>query len=625
VGDVPVRETGIEVWQWTRQKYRIRAIVLLLINAALFVGLGCFTFWLRTGEYSPFAIDDYWRCWKEAFSPTRVPPVTLIDFLTFPIPVSQVPLMMVIVGLVLASLTAVPILVSMLYRFPFSLIFTLIICFVAVVPWLAITVTFCCFLARWKPLRFSFHYATALISLLPLAVYYALATRGPAVSSFASPVEMAKFYVPWVLALIVACILMAVVLVIAKLVNYRPGAIAPLMALMFAAPVLLFETLVGRDELYYRLLEVNYGPGSKDHFVDNTDASPIIDRIAGRRWERIKDKDSTATLESVREGVRVLLDFQLSQAQPDLHLEGLLNDAQLASEQYQAVLSCKEFLRRFPKSRYVPNVLYLKGRAIDLRIDQVYFRQTAILRYHQDFPSEASLPAWRELYDLYLDSPLWIVAAHRLALLEARRGHTGEAVKMLEVLFGWYDKYQKEQATGSAPPGWRSFFARRSVPRPLDLNPAGVLLEARKLHSLIVNNGDPQQNNLALRRLLCMNPRHPMYQANLRQMLDDLPGKYPLTPLRDNLQVLVARASAGSSHSRRIELLKDCVAQCAKDPKSDAFPMARFELGLAYKDDRRLEEARKEFEDLSRNSPESPWAQEARQQLAAMGVGKSGF
>ena len=74
-------------------------------------------------------------------------------------------------------LTAIPILVSMLYRFPFSLIFTAIIAFVTVFPWLAITVTFCCFLARWRPFRFQFRFATALLALLPVALYYAMATR----------------------------------------------------------------------------------------------------------------------------------------------------------------------------------------------------------------------------------------------------------------------------------------------------------------------------------------------------------------------------------------------------------------------------------------------------------------
>ena len=48
---------------------------------------------------------------------------------------------------------------------------------------------------------------------------------------------MAKLYLPWITALLGGCLVMAVVLTIARIVNYRPGAMAPLMAVMFAIPV----------------------------------------------------------------------------------------------------------------------------------------------------------------------------------------------------------------------------------------------------------------------------------------------------------------------------------------------------------------------------------------------------
>lgn len=618
----PPQEPTVEVWQWTRRKYRVRAIVLLLLNAALFAGLGCFTFWLRTGALSPLGVADYGETWWQAFDPYKVPPVTLIDFLTYPIPVDQVPFMMIIVALVLASLTAIPILVSMLYRFPFSLLFTAIICFVAVVPWLAITVTFCCLLARWRPLRFSFHYATALISLVPLGGYYALATRSPAGASVLAPMELARYYVPWVMALIGACVLMGLVLTIAKLVNYRPGAIAPLMAVMFAVPVVLFETKVGKDELYYRLIEDAYGPRSRKHFVDYTDAMPVIQRIADRRLESMTDNPPSRA--SMIEQVRLALDLQLAWVQPERDEEGLLSEEAFATEQLQAVRQCDAFIARYPNSRYVPNVQYLKGRALDLRVDHAYFRRTAIIRHYQDFPNMASLETWRTLWEGQVDpSTLAIVAGYRVALLEARRGRMDESLQVLEALLSRHDRAAARPAEPAAAMSWRSFFAKKPPSRALEVDPAAVLLEARKLRSLIKFNRDPQQKDLPLQSLLSLNPRHPLYQSNLRQLLDEIPARYPLTPLRDNLEVLIATVSAGPSRSRRIELLKACVDEFSRDPKSDALPMAQFELGVAYKADSRLDEARAVFEELSKGSPDSPWSLEAKQQLAAMGAGKT--
>jgi len=348
-----------DVWHWTTRKYRIRAAVLLLVNATLFAGLGCFTFWLRTGHYTPFTGQPYWQMWQNAFNPNSSEQITLIDFLLYPIPVDQVPMMMPIVGLVLASLTTIPILVSMLYRFPYSLIFTAIIAFVAVVPWLAITVTLCCFLARWRPLQFSFRLATGLISMLPLVAYYALATKGVSAVGQRLPLDMAKLYVPWVIALIGACMVMAIVLMIARVVNYRPGAIAPLMTVLFAVPVVLFEAKVGRDELYYRLLQFDYGPNSSTHFLDHLDAAKLIQRVAERRMDELNDPKMT--MDSLLEQVQLDVQLRLATGRAPEDVVRLINE-DFALEQYQAVRACREFCEKYPNSRYRPNALYLQGR-----------------------------------------------------------------------------------------------------------------------------------------------------------------------------------------------------------------------------------------------------------------------
>lgn len=611
----PSRQPSVEVWQWTKPKYRIRAVVLLLCNALLFVGLGCFTFWLRTGEY-PFAIDNYWHTWWEAFDPLREKQVTLIDFLVYPIPVNQVPLMMVIMGLVLASLTAIPILVSILYRFPFALVFTAIICFVAVVPWLAITVTFCCLLARWKPLQFSFRFATAMIALLPLVVYYWLATRNASAAAMLPPLELARLYLPWVIALSAACVLMALVLTIARLVNYRPGAIAPLMAVMFATPVLLFETKVGRDELYYRLLETRYGPGSTTHFVDFLDAMPTIRRIADERLRSINDP--TVSPEAILEQVRTQIELQVASIAPEREREGIQNLEVFAMEQFEAVHASDDFVARFPESRYIPNALYLKGRALDMRIDEPYFRRTAIVLHYQDFPNNASRTAWQWLHDEYQDYPaLWAVATYRLAMIDARGGDIDGALRLLDELIAGSGSAARNPASAPAG-GWRLLFAKSPPAETLDINSEAVILEARKLRNLLFHNRDPQQNDLPLRRLLSFNPRHAHYQSNLRQMEASLAARHPLTPLRDNLQVLMA--AANPSRSRRIEMLEAFIREADRQPDSDALPEARFQLGMAYKEDSRTEDARKQLDEVTRLHADSPWAVEARQQLANMGA-----
>jgi len=95
------------------------------------------------------------------------------------------------------------------------------------------------------------------------------------------PVDRVKFVAPWVLAIVASAAVFAVVLTVSRIVNYRPGAVTPLLAVMFALPVILFEKHVGRDELYYRLLE-----RSDEAYFADADASMGLESAARIAWER---------------------------------------------------------------------------------------------------------------------------------------------------------------------------------------------------------------------------------------------------------------------------------------------------------------------------------------------------
>ena len=592
-----------DVWDWTRSKYRVRAIILLLINALLFAGLGCFTFWLRSGEYTPFSTNRYWQIWLQAFDPVRDEQITLIDYLLYPIPVDQVPMMMIIVGLVLASLTAIPILVSMLYRFPFSLIFTGIICFIGVLPWLAITVTVCCWLASWKPLRFSFRYATALIALLPSILYYAMATRGTTSLPQLTPMETAKLYVPWVFAMVGACAVLGIVLAIARLVQYRPGAIAPLLAVMFAIPVVLFEVKVGRSELHYQLLEANYGPQSKTVFVNNLDIGPMIDQLSAERMAQLDEPPPEPA------------DFrQLTQ------LWVMLAGEHFAAERHEAIQAAITFRENFPNSEHVPHALYIEGRARDIRVDEEHLRRTRRVRYYHNFPSDAGEPVWRELYENYPKSQTAVVAAHRLAHLWARHGRVDDAQAILDRLIDELAPQFANKRPMATLTSWTDFMRKQPAADNLRIDVGSVVGEARKLRELIIHNRDPHQNDWALQQLLKFDPQHAMYRQNLARLLDTIRQAPPTTRslLEDNVDVLLA--ASAPSMSERIRLLEQKIAAYTRTTELDALPYALFELGSAYQVDNLTRKARTTFERLVREHPESVWAQEAQSRLASTGI-----
>src|ERR1043166_1516280 len=121
----------IDVWSRTAPKYRRRAVLMLSVSALLFGGLCCFTYWLRTGDVFPWASDDYSDIMLRSFRPAGAGQVTLSDFLSTPISVKDVPIHGVIMGLLFATLSSIPILVAILYRFPSSIFFALMVVFLA--------------------------------------------------------------------------------------------------------------------------------------------------------------------------------------------------------------------------------------------------------------------------------------------------------------------------------------------------------------------------------------------------------------------------------------------------------------------------------------------------------------
>jgi hypothetical protein len=217
----------VDVWSRTAPKYRRRAVLMLLILAVLFAGLCCFTFWLRTGFYWPWGYDGYNDLMRRSFNPTGSQQVTLSQFLTTPISVQEVPIHGVIVGVLFASLCSIPILVAILYRFPFSIIFSAMVFFLSAMPWLGLTIVLGCALASLRPFKFTFRYASALMGLIPVAVYFFTASWEPAGSAAKTVQNKALLYAPWVLAMLGSCLICALVLAVAKLINYRPGGVSP--------------------------------------------------------------------------------------------------------------------------------------------------------------------------------------------------------------------------------------------------------------------------------------------------------------------------------------------------------------------------------------------------------------
>ena len=592
-----------DVWSWSGRKYRRRAWILYSFNLLLFFVLGNFTFWLRSGLWFAPGTAGYLDELASVFRFVGEPSITLGSLLVEPIHVHDVPMQIPILGLLFAALIAIPILLAILYRLWSALPFIGIVGFIAVMPWLAITLLLSCVLAAARPLRFRFRFMTALLALVPVVVYLTLASADTAkmLEGTIHPADRIKFIAPWVLAIVVASVGFGIVLTTARLVNYRPGAITPLFVVMFALPMALFELNVGRDELYYRLLESQ----AKVYFAPVDATTPLREAVEHAwlehplprpRYDRLWRKEEQKWQFALIEG-----------ADPYI--------SELAQHRWQLVDRCDRFILAFPDSRYARNALFLKAQALDMRVDEELFHSSGWwIQYYDDFPDKRSQNTWETAIQNWPDSPMAAVAMLKLAQIESREGQMERASARLAALldrFGAGEPNSREPAL-EASSLTRGVMERQPAETSLLIDLKVVVLNAHRLYDLLRHNRDPvllydplagsDRPHSPIRfGLLDLDPRSGSYHSNLRA----LRAAYPGCCLVDNLDLEQARTT--SSVSERIRLLEAC---CLEHAQGDAAPEAIYRLGMAYFEAGRHDLGRAKLSRLVQEYPASIWAKQ---------------
>ena len=598
-----------DVWSRWSGRYRVRAVLLLAVNALMFAALGSFAYWLRTGESFAPSVDSYWRQLADTvdFRESR-DQTSLTTMLIEPMSVRDVPALIPILGILMAALISIPIIVSILYRFWSAVPFILIVAFLAMMPWLAITLTVSCIVASVKPFRTTIRFISALLGLLPACVYLYLASEGTkeAAISMMDPIDRMKFIAPWVVAIVASAVVCAVVLVLARLVNYRPGMITPFMLSLLVLPFALFERYVGADELHYRLLE-----GLDRYTFLDRDTSMVFAEAVQWEWDR--HPLPRPDFEMLRREVETLTGPAFA---------GDLEPRRRGVERKRAELRLRwnDFLRQFPGTRYRHSALYLQARGQSMRIDEVEYARTRWVRYNDDFPADGSRVLWRRLIENDPPPSLRRVALLRMAQLDARAGDVERAIDELDELIRSTPNDSTEEVALSGA------FERKGPLAGLDFDDDRTLIEAHRLRDLIAANDDARYGydplcgsaftRAADRGLLDFDPRSASYLNELRA----LRARYSDPPARllDNIELEIAKAikiegQAPDAHSaiaaEQIQLLNRLLSNRTD---GDAVPEALFRLAVAYRANGQAAASQHTFGRLLAEHSGSIWAEQAR-------------
>ncbi len=602
----------MDVWSRSGSKYRIRAVVLLAVNILLFGGAACFAYWLRSGEFFAPARSGYWDSIAQTFSGVGRPDVSLAAFLIDPIGIHDVPMQIPIVGLLMSALISTPILVAILYRFWSSIPFIAIIGFIAVMPWLAITLFFSCIIASVRPFRTRIRFMSAMLALIPAIIYMVLAWSGTrdVVVGRIDPVDRVKFVAPWVLAMVASAVVFAIVLTIARIVNYRPGAVTPLLAIMFALPLLLFEQHVGRDELYYRLIERL----DQAYFADEN-AGLGLQAAVQETWERLPQPRPPRG--RIRELKEQSWPFELT---ADLSYRR----EQLAANQADIAQRCDSFQHLFPYSPYAPNALFIKARAGDLRLDVAEFRRTRWIRLYDDFPKPSARLAWETIAENRPSSPMTAVALLRLSRLDAQDCDVDRARTRLGQLISTFQRGAIAEPPKTAQV--ELFLDRPPLEAGLDIHEDQILLQAHWLLDLLeANDDDPLYRTDPMcgvqrgRKGLTFGFLDLDLRADDRgEKLGELLAAYPNCKLTDNIELELALAVTDPA-----ERAAALTTVLDKFPQGDAAPETMIRLALAFEQENKPSQAGMMLDRLIREQPQSVWARQGTelrwQKMAAGG------
>ena len=605
-----------DVWSHAGTRHRVRAVVLLLVNMLLFCGVGNFAYWIRSGVVFAPTMEGYGAQILGAFRFGESTGATLGSLLLEPISVLRVQMQIGVLGLLMAALISIPILVAILYRFWCSLPFIAIVGFIAVMPWLALTLLGSCLIASVRPFRSKYRFMSALFALVPAVIYliFAWADSRESFASDYDPVDGIKFIAPWVLAIVAAGLVFAIVLTIARLVNYRPGAITPLLTMMFALPVILFEQFVGRDELGYRLLLAL----DRSYFAD-VDASLGLRQAMDTARRQIfiggdnqHDAEALATQRWL---------FGLADGLDDsMH-------SVLTRHQWDVAERCDQFLAGSPTSRHAGAALFLKARALDMRIDAREFGRTNWIRCFSEFPSPASYATWQLLSQNQRGTPLGAYADCRLAHTDLRMGNVDRALERLRAarLLLSHESWSRN-VDGAAPAAQASdALAARGAASPdndLGISWPRVRWTADRLIDLLESNHDPiygydpihgsrKPKGDLVGGWAHFNPRDGHYRQNLTLLKE----AFPRCRLQDNLDLEIAMTTAPLP--QRIHELEQIVDI---EPPGDGVPEALFRLAEASREAARGGAAAAAVARLINEFGQTTWAAQARMLPLPLGV-----
>lgn len=473
-------------------------------------------------------------------------PIYLEKLIFSPLSIFEYPAQIFVMGLLLGILIAVPILASQLMSFKYSLLFIVILIFIAGLPGLAAAVTFGAFLAAVRPLRFRSRIVAFVLCVSPTLIYFGIFGG----SKNADSLKWAMSYAPWFDGFLSALALAGVVLLIGHFTRYRPSLLWTSSFIVLTITVFVFQDGINLSELDYQLYIAKNTPETIEEF-QNISISEALDDVLKSPKRSSYFQPPFYPVETIAlRGVlkkeiqnRLLLDRW-----PEWFVEtgptGYQGRKRQLLRQYDKFISPEKqwwkpeivhttLLKSRARIRRMPIALYYKAMLSELTPELNVLVEKEVLHFYDDYPQKENLPIWHRLFSEFPDSPESIEARWRRAVHLAGMEEFLHAQEMIDQGLEMIEtRLEKSSKTSVAEA--ESIIREPAKTLITDYDLKRLKRKFQYLQSLISpeNMGtDPNVRRLTAQFIL-LNPHDLSYKKQLDYLLDQTG---PNNPLTDNI------------------------------------------------------------------------------------------
>jgi hypothetical protein len=594
--------------------YSHKNVQMCWLLAVAAFGISCL-FWSKivTGSFWSFDVQaitkmQFWR---------------LDRSITTGVSIFEYPWQIFVLGLLMGIMAVVPVLISQLMSFQYSLIFILEVFSLANLPGFAICLLISCVAVACRPLRFRSRFIAIALCMTPQLLYWGYFGGAQGVE----PVEWGFSFAPWIWAWLDGLIIAGFVLGIGHFTRYKPGLTWIFTTLTLVIAVVVFEVTIGFDELDYQLYVARNNPEQESLFQDRSITKALDTTIKNPDKKKYLEEsfyptDPIARRAELKREIQEQLRYDFW---PDWFI--VPEELNYREKKDELLEQYNLFISQRPNSGRMPIALYYKALLSEYSPDTNLLGQKEVLHFYSDYPHEKNRQTWWQLYHDFQNSPESIEARWRMAKYRAGQRMFEEAERLLVEAQKMLAAELSKRLEAEQRPSGRLFGLFHPPADTVMTVPKLIELQRRlsELQVLISsqNRTDEPGSIDRLAKFVMLNPHAPDYPQHLDGLLEQTEDG---DPLRDN--ILLAQAKLVADEQLRAEKLDKIHKEYCR---TDAGTMALYELGLLkismwrQKDDSNaelkkscLEQARATLMSFIGSYPDHFCAEQVRNNLAGL-------